>query len=325
MPNLFRSSVLSGGRRYAKIDISTQVLLTVLQNNSPLAVFTVLDCPSWPKWKIADSPKVLDRLGDDSDPILFFDVECSIWVECPLSYPHTPKTDGYLLLRRAGVMCRDFDKYLQLATQKLPTSRTYLTKTLKNKGKQKEIKALSSDSEIEIIEGPIPGTLQYFLFFVLILIIDLGQSKWNKPESSSTPSPPSKRRLSISESSQSPTPVTVQNDALYSSESSRSPTPIARLIKSPTPSQQSLPWYAGLYAVDMVKAFQKMADKKLGKNYAERFTSAFESLPPPRSSYYDQVKRWSQAPQRVRDEALEAGRTQEALWANFVRNNSLRR
>ncbi len=32
-----------------------------------------------------------------------------------------------------------------------------------------------------------------------------------------------------------------------------------------------------------------------------------------------------QAPQRVRDEALEAGRTQEALWANFVRNNSLRR
>ena len=175
--------------------------------------------------------------------------------------------------------------------------------------------------------------------FVLILTIDLGQSKRNKPESSSTPSPPSKRRLSISESpsaiqsntehstqtSQSPTPVTVQNDMAHSSESSRSPTPIARLIKSPTPSQQSLPWYAGLYVVDMVKAFQKMADKKSGKNYAERFTSAFETIsPPPRSSYYDQVKRWSQAPQHVRDEALKAGRTQEALWANFVRNNSLR-
>ena len=64
-------------------------------------------------------------------------------------------------------MCRDFDKYLQLATQKLPTLRTYLTKTLKNKGKQKEMRRLSSDSEVEIIEGPTPGALQYFIFICI--------------------------------------------------------------------------------------------------------------------------------------------------------------
>jgi hypothetical protein len=140
-----------------------------LQNNVDPAIFTILDCPSWPKWKVTDSPSTLERLGHST--LQFYDIKHKIWVEAPVSYPHTVTTDGYLLLRRTGVSCKNFDEQLALAitTQlvaKTPTgnasARVYMTKVrqsvktkvLKKKGKMRANVYLSDDSEgdVEIVE-----------------------------------------------------------------------------------------------------------------------------------------------------------------------------
>ena len=71
-------------------------LFTCLQDDDDPAIFTVLDCPYWPKWKVTDSSSAFERLGTDT--LQFYDLEHKIWVEAPVSYPHTVTTDGYLLL-----------------------------------------------------------------------------------------------------------------------------------------------------------------------------------------------------------------------------------
>lgn len=89
-------------------------LLTRLQDDHDPIVFTILDCPCWPKWKVTDSLSALERLGTDT--LQFYDLEHKIWVEAPVSYPHTMTTDSYLLLRCPGVSCKDFDECLVIAT-----------------------------------------------------------------------------------------------------------------------------------------------------------------------------------------------------------------
>ena len=95
-------------------------LLTCLQDDHDPIVFTILDCPCWPKWKVTDSLSALKCLGTDT--LQFYDLEHKIWVEAPVSYPHTMTTDGYLLLRRPGVICKDFDECLVIAMQRPVTS-----------------------------------------------------------------------------------------------------------------------------------------------------------------------------------------------------------
>ena len=130
-----------------------------LQDDEDPAVFTILDCPRWPKWKVTDSLSALERLGTDT--FQFYDLEHKIWVEAPVSYPHTMTTDGYLLLRRPGISCKDFGEHLVIATrmQTPTTSRVYMTKSrqsvrvkskiTKNKEKMRA-SHLSEDSEGEI-------------------------------------------------------------------------------------------------------------------------------------------------------------------------------
>lgn len=135
------------------------LVLTLLQDNVDPAIFTILDCPSWPKWKVTDSPSTLERLGHGT--LQFYDIEHKIWVEVPVSYPYTVTTDGYLLLRRAGVSCKDFDNQLSIATSRPNSSaRVYMTKVRQSvktkmlKKKRKTYTYISDDSEgeVEIVE-----------------------------------------------------------------------------------------------------------------------------------------------------------------------------
>ena len=70
-------------------------------------------------------------------------------------------TDGYLLLRRAGVSCKDFDNQLSIATSRPNSSaRVYMTKVRQSvktkmlKKKRKTYTYISDDSEgeVEIVE-----------------------------------------------------------------------------------------------------------------------------------------------------------------------------
>jgi hypothetical protein len=136
--------------------------LTHLQNTVDPAIFTISDCPSWPKWKVSDSPSTLERLGHGT--LQFYDLEHKIWVEVPVSYPHMVTTDGYLLLRRAGVSCKSFDEQLAIATvtQRPNTpARVYMTKVrqsvktkmLKKKRKMNAYLSDDSEGEVEIVEA----------------------------------------------------------------------------------------------------------------------------------------------------------------------------
>jgi hypothetical protein len=135
------------------------LLLTCLQDDDDPAVFTILDCPSWPKWKVTDSPSALERLGTDT--FQFYDLEHKIWVEAPVSYPHTMTTDGYLLLRCPGVSCKDFSEHLGIAMRTPSTSRVYMTKVrqsvkskiMKNKAKMRASHwSEDSEGEVEFVE-----------------------------------------------------------------------------------------------------------------------------------------------------------------------------
>src|SRR6266567_2800467 len=98
-----------------------------------------LEICDWPKFRLADSPALLERLGDGG--VDFYDVLTLEWVECPISYAHAVTTDGHLLLRCAGVECEDFDSKVQLATRKdISSSRTYMSnvrQSVATKAKQK--------------------------------------------------------------------------------------------------------------------------------------------------------------------------------------------
>lgn len=79
------------------------------------------------------------------------------------------------------------------------------------------------------------------------------------------------------------------------------------------------PWPTNMYAIDMVSGFKSM-DKLLRNgrsNFETRFQTTFKRAAPASSTYYDQVKRWKNAPEHIREAALVAGRTEEGKWARF--------
>ncbi|KAF8964866.1 hypothetical protein BDZ97DRAFT_1659645 [Flammula alnicola] len=134
------------------------------QSKKAPVIFIVQTCPQWPKWRITDCANTVKRVGDET--LEFYDLKHHIWLECPVSCPHLVKTDGYFLLRRAGVICEDFDGQLDIATRPPTTSRVYMsnarqsvkTKVLKRKGKARALdNGEDSEGEVVIVGPPIPS------------------------------------------------------------------------------------------------------------------------------------------------------------------------
>ncbi|KAF8200373.1 hypothetical protein BJ912DRAFT_816853, partial [Pholiota molesta] len=48
----------------------------------------------------------------------FYDIRFALWATCLASYPHDVKKDYRLLLRHPGVICTDFEKHIEHATEK---------------------------------------------------------------------------------------------------------------------------------------------------------------------------------------------------------------
>lgn len=86
-------------------------------------------------------------------------------------------TDGYLLLRRPGVNCKDFNERLAIATQTPTTSRVYMTKVrqsvkskiMKNKGKMRASRqSEDSEGEVEFVESQCRSIHNLILGLLLI-------------------------------------------------------------------------------------------------------------------------------------------------------------
>jgi hypothetical protein len=97
------------------------------------------------------------------------------WIECPVLYAHAVKTDGYLLLRRTGIECKDFNTKFSLATRTdNSSSRSYMSsvrrsvaKKVKCKGKGRALddEELESEGEVEIVSDISTSSIIPFRFY----------------------------------------------------------------------------------------------------------------------------------------------------------------
>ncbi|KAF8161528.1 hypothetical protein B0H34DRAFT_701376 [Crassisporium funariophilum] len=338
--------IVSAGPRCGQLDAELVQRFRIIwweRENVDPAFFPVQACPEWPKWKICDSPDVVQRLGIGL--VDFYDQDFKIWVECPLTYPHTVKTDCYLLLRRQAVRCHDFAQHLLTATKVPSTSRVYMasvqkslhvcTKSLKRRTKGQTVDSEEeSAGEVEIVE-------------------DTSRPKHKKVKSKSIEQTrPTLPRLTIphtpsgllisSPMSLLDTPPLVSESATsadsllsFFPQSPLSPSsPVPSSVMSPSPApRSSLPatgppplinngklWPYNMYVFDIDAGFKKMQVLKpaQGGNYAKRFAVAFNQPAPVTSTYYDQINKWKNAPEAIRNTCLAAMRTRGGEWGHFL-------
>ncbi|KIM35586.1 hypothetical protein M413DRAFT_20720 [Hebeloma cylindrosporum] len=317
------------------------------------------DIPDWPKFRLADSPAILERFGKRG--IDFYDALTFEWVECPLSYAHAVTTDGHLLLRRTGTKCEDFDSKLLLATQKqTSSSRSYMSnvrKSVASKAKRKgkdrvfELEDEDSDGEVEIVSDiaikikqepgaerrPFkrPRLSPHIIPVSLGSSIDGPISIPSSPISPHMPPTTTSPGFSLDPSFPSPalsspsaTPPTPSNSLPLSPATFETVSGILSPITGPPPQLpgSSLKWPANMYAVDMVHGFRKMDEllKNGGGTYQQRFMHVFGQSPPGTSTYHDQLKRWKDATPSLREAFIKAGRTSAGQWSRFSKAVRLR-
>jgi hypothetical protein len=79
-------------------------------------------------------------------------------------------------------------------------------------------------------------------------------------------------------------------------------------------------WPADFYIVDIVLGFAQCEQaRRAHLNVGETFTATF-GIPFRKATFYENRKRWEEAPQSSRDKSLAAGRTPAGTWAMFVKN-----
>ncbi|KIJ90813.1 hypothetical protein K443DRAFT_657600 [Laccaria amethystina LaAM-08-1] len=317
--DLSQSQLPKKGRSQVDLDLSRKfhIMFWDKPDEDP-STFSVLDCPAWPKWVLADSTTALQRLASAPD-LDFYDPKDRLWLWADLAYPHEVSKDSYIFFRRRGIRCHDFQKHLDQVLAKPPHQRVNMRgkRDSVNKGlrakKEKEKRQPpnvmdNNNSDIEFTDvTPRRHTIKHNRS-LSPLDGELSACKRLRTTSPIISPIPLSSPLSISETlrSLSPSP----NESISGS--------------SPTPRIRKEVWYTGLYVVDVAKGLKLFnANRSVGK-WQSKFSAAFNLPPPPRRSFYDQRDRWLIATQAQRDTALAAGRTLPGLWSAFVRDVPLK-
>ncbi|KAJ7838539.1 hypothetical protein B0H13DRAFT_1911780 [Mycena leptocephala] len=112
--NTFNISQPSG--RKAAVDLSTIHRSTLVywdQDDKDPLITGVTECgPSWPNFRLSDTPQTLALLGDNLTAVEFYDVRFRLWIRVGLEYTHVLTSNTYLLLRRVGVSGRDQERLI---------------------------------------------------------------------------------------------------------------------------------------------------------------------------------------------------------------------
>jgi len=264
----------------------------------------------------------MEALGVTSGPLLEF-YHGGIWVKCAPTFSHkVAKTDSYLLLRRQGLACHDFDDYWELAKAKTPHLRDNMV------GERTAIK-----KEIWRRKKTLPLTLGQFTDDDGDELYERSLKRRAQEEHDDAPpvqwfrtrSPPTSQ---ASRASSPPLPASPFN--MPSSPSSplivmRSPS-ITTSSPHPIPSEDiyipesSKPWPHGMYTIDMAHAFRKVdsIDPK-AHSLSARLLLVFGKKVP-KNTYNDQKRYWGNATEAQRERALAFGRKTDGLWAKFPKN-----
>ena len=68
------------------------------QPDEDLTTFSVLDCPAWPKWVLADSLTALQWVASVPD-LDFYNPKDHLWLWADLVYPHEVSKDSYIFFQ----------------------------------------------------------------------------------------------------------------------------------------------------------------------------------------------------------------------------------
>ena len=331
------------------LNLTLIFLFTCLRDDDDPAVFTILDCPCWPKWKVTDSPSALKCLGTDT--FEFYDLDHKIWVEAPVSYPHMMMTDSYLFLRRPGVSCKDFREHLVIAMQTPTTSRVYMTKlrqSVKSKitiNKEKMCASQwlkDSEGEVEFV-GSQSQSIQAHKQPHLSPLIIPSSPIWRPSSSpiSIEDSPSQTPPTSLSSTSASTnllftfSTMSSPSQTPLTSAAPSTPSPIAASFEFTSPSGAGPPalmpgklWPHNMYLRDMAAGFLEM-DRLKKLRFLGGFQGCFEKVfgqkAPNRSTYHDQLKRWNLVAQSVRDAATVAERNSAGHWSSISKTIPLKK
>jgi hypothetical protein len=138
------------------------------------------------------------------------------------------------------------------------------------------------------------------------------------PDSSLSASPgqpnayaPSSSPTSLKHYSTPPSPTQSSQSSLCSQPASRP--------------QKELPWHHGLYCIDVVDGFERMASRSLkGLSKAERFKAAFAGRRYAETTIRNAQNQWTRASNSTKEAALAAGCTTPGLWRVFSAQNPIK-
>jgi hypothetical protein len=138
------------------------------------------------------------------------------------------------------------------------------------------------------------------------------------PDSSLSASPEQPNGYVLSSSPTSLKHYPTSSPPTQSSQSSLCSQPASR-------PQKELPWHHGLYCIDVVDGFKRMASRSLkGLSKVERFKAAFAGRHYAETTVRDAQNQWTRASNSTKEAALAAGRTTQGLWRVFSAQNPIK-
>lgn len=232
------------------------------------------------------------------------------WIQVDDHYPHVLTTDMYILLRRRGIACADFDDSLSRLSVK-PThlrlnmmgERRSLRPSLKRKPD------LNDSDYIDLTVTPKRQRSSDSVSPSLPIVVT--DSPLSLRAFSVTPK--QEQVMSYATSSPSPSP-----SHLSASSSSSDLRMVDESQLGPNSRTNGKAWLASMYVTDMQKGFLAMDSLELKRlPVAKRLEKVFGWAVPSRT-FYDQRERWLSATGKEREDALAAGRSERGLWSVFA-------
>ncbi|KAJ7837690.1 hypothetical protein B0H13DRAFT_2421472 [Mycena leptocephala] len=251
------------------------------KDGKPPLILGVIECPSWPEFRLSDSMRTLNLLGSDLAAVEFYNIRFCLWTRVDIAYTHILTSTPISFSAASHI------RY-NLAAERV---------AVRNKIKARETQG-TDDDDIEVVKvngikiepidkSPIADA-------DIVEVMDCPPPARNAPRSASSLAAP----------------------ALQLPTQSSSSTTSGMSATSGAP----LKWPAGMYTVNMAQGFLRMEAADMQHiPLAERFQRVFKTSSEFKQRTYNDARlRWTRGSESLRTEALDAGRTKAGLWSLYA-------
>ena len=266
---------------------------------------------------------------------MLYNPSLSAWTKINVGLVTTVKPQGRLFLKSLDVdddECKDFDMHLNLGKVKaIPHIRNDLP------GQRSEVRRKYAARKSFATPTPTRRTTATpTLTPGSVISISDSESSDELPTPSHaympsstqlrkrhTMVPPTRNRhtttISIGSSDEDPVKIkTEPSDATPSLKRRRSDSdpPSAPLLPV-----SSLNWPSDFFVVDIVEGFDQCSLARENNESVSKTFTEFFGVPFYRTTFYDNRKRWDEAPDHLKASCKRAGRTEDGLWSTFMAKN----